>query len=348
MPGSTADSTAPVEPADRPYFAGVDLGGTNIKVGIVDDAGRTLASLQVPTRVGDGPEDATRRMGQAVGSAAETAGIDAGDIARVGLGSPGTMDIPRGMLLDPPNLPGWEQFPIRDRLAHHCGRPVSFANDAGAAAFGEYWVGSGKQFHSIVMLTLGTGVGGGIIIGDMNLQGENSAGSECGHIIIDYSDTARMCPCGKRGHLEAYCSATAVVKRTREQLEAGRDSSLRSPLADSKRLTALLIAQEAEAGDSLAEEVVLETARLLGIGAATLTYVIDPGAVILGGAMNFGGHDSPLGRKFLDRIRHEVRTRAFPVPAERIVVDFASLGSDAGYIGAAGIARVDYLKESKK
>ena len=118
------------------------------------------------------------------------------------------------MFLQPHNLPHWHYFPIRDCVAEAFGLPTTFANDANAAAYGEFWVGSGQKFHSIVMLTLGTGVGGGIIIGDLSVDGENSHGSECGHIIIDNSPAARMCGCGQPGHLEAYCSATALVKRT--------------------------------------------------------------------------------------------------------------------------------------
>ena len=140
--------------------------------------------------------------------------------------TPGTMDIPRGMFLQPHNLPHWHYFPIRDCVAEAFGLPTAFANDANAAAYGEFWVGSGQKYHSIVMLTLGTGVGGGIIIGDLSVDGENSHGSECGHIIIDSSPTARMCGCGQPGHLEAYCSATALVKRTQELLANGRASSL--------------------------------------------------------------------------------------------------------------------------
>src|SRR5690606_10042678 len=134
------------------------------------------------------------------------AGLTPDKIARVGLGSPGTHDIPAGMLLDPPNLPGWVNFPIRDRVQALCGLPLTFANDANCAAYGEYWVGSGKEFNSLVLFTLGTGIGSGIILDDMQLVGAHSHGGECGHSIIDYQPDARLCGCGNTGHLEAYCS----------------------------------------------------------------------------------------------------------------------------------------------
>src|SRR6185437_3515990 len=124
----------------------------------------SLAWLSIPTEAEDGGGDASRRMGQAVLEVIKQAGLKPPDVARVGLGSPGTMDIPAGMLLDPPNLPGWINFPLRDRVSEHCGLPVAFANDAGAAAFGEFWIGSGRDVNSLVLFTLGTGIGCGIIV----------------------------------------------------------------------------------------------------------------------------------------------------------------------------------------
>jgi glucokinase len=273
------------------------------------------------------------------------AGIAWDVVAAVGMGTPGTMDIQRGMMLHPHNLPHWFNAPVRDLLSQALGgKPVSFANDANAAAFGESWVGSGKRFHSIVMLTLGTGVGGGIIIGDLSVDGENSAGSECGHIIVDSTPAARWCGCGQQGHLEAYCSATALVKRTQELLDAGRASSLQAHITPATPLTALMIDEEAERGDALAKEVIAELAHWLGVGIVSLIHCIDPGAVILGGAMNFGGYTRPIGHQFLDDVRSFVRQHAFPVPAEKTVIDFAALGGDAGFIGAAGIARADFQR----
>lgn len=336
----------PLDQAERPLYLGVDVGGTNVKIGLVDERGRSLGKTSLPTHAQRPPEDAVLRIEAAGREFLQGLGLTWADVAAVGLGTPGTMDIPTGMVLEPPNLPAWRHFPIRDRLSAACGRPVAFANDANAAAFGEWWVGTGHAYHSIVLLTLGTGVGGGIIVGDLSIDGENSCGSECGHIIIDFHDDARMCGCGQRGHLEAYASAIAVVKRTEEALQAGRSSALRQRLADGEPLTPLLIAEQAEAGDPLSLEIVLDTARYLGIGVVSLMHTIDPGAVILGGAMNFGGADHPLGARFLERVRQEVRARAFPVPARRTVVEFASLGGDAGYIGAAGIARSVHRKRN--
>ena len=335
-----ATELIPTSDAQPPFYIGVDLGGTSIKVGVVDDLGRPLHRFSIATETEQGPEDGARRMGEAVLRAIAETGIERDGVGGVGLGSPGTMDIPQGMLIRPHNLPGWFNFPIRDRVSHHCGMPVTFANDANAAAFGEYWVGRGREFHSMVLLTLGTGIGGGIILGDRAIDGENSHGAELGHTIIDYNDSARICPCGQAGHLEGYAAALAVIKRMHEALDAGRESTLAARRDAGEELTPLVLAAEAEAGDALSMELILETAEYLGIGIVSFLHTIDPNGVVLGGAMNFGGNATGLGREFLARIRQEVQQRAFPVIAERISIDFATLGGDAGFIGAAGLARV--------
>lgn len=328
-----------------PLFVGIDVGGTSIKIGLVDDLGRTLGFKSFPTDDHLGPQFAVEKMGEVTGSLAAEYDLTLGDIAAVGLGTPGTMDIPSGMILEPPNMPGWRNFPIRDALSKVLGgKPVAYANDAGAAAFGEYWVGSGRDHQSLVMFTLGTGVGGGIIFGDESLDGAHSHGSECGHVIIDSGPDARICSCGKPGHLEAYASATAVTKRTEEALAAGRESSIRGRVENGEAVTGLMIAEEAEADDPLALEIVQDTADYLSIGIAILVYVVDPSTVILGGAMTFGGDATPLGRNFLARIREKVAASVFPVPAEKVEIDFARLGGDAGYIGAAGLSRVLYQR----
>ncbi len=329
---STAD-------AKRPLFVGVDVGGTNTKIGVVDDGGCTLAFDSIATLQENGVEDAVQRIGDAATALLNSVSLAWNDVTAVGLATPGTMDIPAGMILEPPNMPCWRHFPIRDRLSEQIGKTVVFANDANAAAFGEWWVGTGQQFSSIVLLTLGTGVGGGIMLGELSIDGENSHGAECGHILIDYQDSARICSCGQRGHLEAYASATALVRRTEEALLSDQDSSLRARLDAGEELTTRMLAEEAQAGDVLSQQLIDETCVYLSAGILSLVHTIDPDAVVLGGAMNLGGHQTDVGRRFLQRIRDRVYARTFPAIAENLVVDYASLGGDAGYLGAAGLAR---------
>jgi glucokinase len=334
-----------LEDAKRPLFAGVDVGGTSIKLGLVDDLGRSLAYSSFPTRAEENPESGIRRTAEALHQMLASAQLEPNDLAAIGLGTPGTMDIPKGMILEPPNMPGWRNFPVRDALSQAMRKPVTYANDAGAAAFGEFWVGSGRQHDSIVMLTLGTGVGGGIIIDGKSIDGHNSHGSECGHIIIDSRPSARVCGCGRTGHLEAYASATALVKRTAEAIQSGRVSSLSNAMLKGQDLSGKLIWEAAQAGDALATEMILETADHLAIGISILAQIIDPAAFIIGGAMNFGGEANRVGKAFIDRLRNTAKPLLFPAQSRHLMIEFAALGSDAGFVGAAGLARAEFAKK---
>ena len=337
------DSLIPVSEAQKPFFAGIDVGGTNTKIVLLDDQGSPLAFQKIASDPEDSAEAAAERFGTTVTRLVDEAGASTADVARVGLATPGTMDIAAGMLLTPGNLPNWWNFPIRDRVSHYCGLPVTYVNDANAAAYGEYWRGTGKQYRSMILLTLGTGIGGGIIVDDLNIQGEHSCGSECGHIIVDPSPSARRDSLNKTGSLEAYCGAYSVVGRTQEALKAGRESSL----ADhGESITPLAIAQHAERGDALAREIVLETAYYLGIGIVSMVHTIDPNSVVLGGAMSFGGAGHPLGEEFIACIRKEARSRMLEPLRDKVTIEFASLGGDAGCIGSAGMARLDHRRNA--
>ncbi len=321
-----------------PYYVGVDVGGTNIKVGVVNDLGESLSYVSHPTEAAKGPQYGIKCIYAAVDEAVAKCALEMKDIQGIGLATPGTMDIPAGLILNPPNLPGWVNIPIRQIVSDHYDRPAVLQNDANAAAYGEFWVGAARDAHSLVMWTLGTGIGCGIIVHDLIIEGEHSHGSECGHIIIEM-DNGRLCGTGQYGTLEAYASANALVQRCHEALDAGRKSSLSAVASRGETITPLLIAQAAENGDALADELIMETARYMGIGTTSLMHTIDPKMVLIGGAMTFGRDETELGRRFLQRIRDEVKRRAFPVPAARTLIDYATLGGDAGYIGAAGCAR---------
>ena len=314
-----------------PYYLGIDLGGTNIKAGVVDDEGRPISSVSRPTEAERGPEVGLANIVQAAREAVSASGLGWDEVRAVGLGSPGTMDIQGGMLLHPPNLPGWVNFPIRARLAEALGKPTVLQNDANAAAFGEFWAGAGHHVESLVLFTLGTGIGCGIVDHGKIIEGRHSHGAECGHMVIQM-EGGRLCSCGRYGHLEAYASATSLVKRAHEALELGEASALRAHL-EAGSLTASAIDHEADAGDPLALRLMHETARYLAVGATSLMHTIDPDLILFSGGM------IKAGPEFLAEIRAQIKELAFPVPAARTEIDFATLGGDAGLIGAAGCAR---------
>lgn len=336
----------PLSRAVAPFYVGVDLGGTSTKLGVVDDLGRPVCRAEdIPTAVAEGPQNSVEQIAAGVQVMIDQIGLQPTEIARIGLGCPGILDYQAGVMVNPTNFPGWHGFPIRDRLAEHLGMPVVMSNDASAAAYGEMWIGSGRGFRSVVLLTLGTGIGCGAIIHDVIIEGEHGHGTECGHILIDPSPQAPVCSCGKTGHLEAFASATAVVRRTRELLAAGKGKAIAERAGAGDTLNPRLIAAVAEAGDPEALDLILETARYLGLGIVTLLHTFDPSVVLLGGAMTFGGQASPIGRRFLERIREEIRERAFPALVEKVRIRFAALGGDAGFIGAAGIARMVHRRD---
>ena len=319
--------------ADRrpPFYLGIDLGGTNIKSGVVDDLGRPVSSVSVETNADRGPDTGIANLAEAGRLAVQASGLTMDEIVAVGLGSPGMMDIPAGMLTDPPNLPGWNNLPIRQRLAEALRKQTVLQNDANAAAFGEYWVGAGRNTRSLVMFTLGTGIGCGIVEEGRILEGRHSHGAECGHIIIQM-DNGRQCSCGAYGHLEGYASATALVKRAQEALEHDEGSALHECLAQGT-LSSRTISEAAEQGDALAKRLMRETAHYLAVGAVCLMHTIDPDIVLFGGGM------IAAGPTLLNDIRADIQAMAFRVPAERTRVQYAELGGDAGFIGAAGCAR---------
>ncbi len=317
-----------------PYYLGIDLGGTFIKSGVVDDDGQPFASLSLETNAHLGAEAGLKSLAEAARRAVAASKLDWSQIAAVGLGSPGTMDIHSGMLLEPPNLPGWENLPIRDLLGQMLGKPTVLQNDANAAAYGEYWAGTGRNAQSMVMFTLGTGIGCGIVENGRIIEGRHSHGAECGHIIIQM-ENGRRCSCGQYGHLEAYASATAVVKRVEEALERGERSTLRQ-YYEAGTLTAANVDMEADRGDEMARRLMRETAHCLAVGAVSLMHTIDPDLVVFGGGM------IAAGMEFLDAIRADIRAMAFPTCAAKTRVEYAELGGDAGFIGAAGCARLAY------
>ena len=198
-----------------PLYVGLDVGGTNMKAGVVDDSGTPLSRVSLPTEAHRGQEFGLARMCETIREAVSAAGVGMERIAAVGVATPGSMDIPAGMILKSVNMP-WNNVPVRRHVQETFGLPTAFQNDGNAAAYGEFWAGAGRGARSMVLFTLGTGVGGGIVVagdgGGFVIEGEHSHGAELGHIHIEMT-RPRPCGCGRAGCLEAYASATAVVKR---------------------------------------------------------------------------------------------------------------------------------------
>lgn len=321
--------------ADVKKYVGLDVGGTTMKAAVVDDTGTAFPSISLPTEPERGEEAGLETMVVAIRQAVKAAGLTLDDIAAVGVATPGLMDIKLGLILDPPNLKPWRNVEVPKTIQAKINKPVAFQNDANAAAFGEFWVGAGRDVDSFVLFTLGTGVGGGIVIGDTVLEGEHSHGGELGHMRIALPTEGRLCGCGRRGCLEAYASATGVLGRTREEVPSYRGPTKLRDLLEEKgeELTAKDIFDAAGSGDGLATKIVDDTAYYLALGACNAIATVDPQMIALGGGM------IAAGEPFLQAVKDYVHRFALSYPAGKVQIQYAKLGSDAGFIGAAGCAR---------
>jgi glucokinase len=336
----------PVSEAAGPLFVGINFGITYLKIGVIDSDGRTVSYFSTPHHSELGPDGSVKHTAQAVLEALKKTGTDINSVSSIGYSFPGSMDPKTEKLHRPPNFPDWEDYPIVSKLAEYIGHSsVLFCNNANAAAYGEFWIGAAKGTQSVCLLLLDKGIGCGIIVEGREIKGANGYGGEFGHIIVDPSPGARWCNCLQQGHLEAYSSATAVARITREMLESGLDSSLHLRIDAQTPMEAIprIVYEEAEKGDKLALQIISDTARFLGLGIVTLIHTIDPECVLIGGEMMFGGKGSKVGEMFLEKIRDEVNKRAMNPLADNLKIDFAALGAFGSYVGAAGLAREDTL-----
>ncbi|MBN1477122.1 ROK family protein [Candidatus Sumerlaeota bacterium] len=304
---------------------GVDIGGTNIRAALVGEDGELGAHIKFRTESEHGPDELIPRLAEHLrGLIAQSPG----EVKGVGVGCPGPLSSTTGIVYEAPNLFGWVNIPLGDRLSEALGLPVRIHNDANAATWGEFWLGAGRDVGTIVMYTLGTGVGGGLVIGGRLWTGPDDTAGELGHICI-FPDGER-CSCGARGCLEAYASAPAVARRAREALASGRESSLSRYPAE--ELTAHKVDHEADAGDALSIEIMQQTAEYLGLAAAAMVNALNPDLVIYGGGM------TAAKAWLFPVIERVIAERCFDAPAARVRVVAAELGDDAGIIGAAGLA----------
>ncbi|MSR01227.1 MAG: ROK family protein [Gemmatimonadetes bacterium] len=314
------------------YVMGVDIGGTNLVVGaVVADGGRVVGLRTEPTGATHGAESVIDRIvAMARATMADTRRIDPNaEFDGVGIGSPGPLNRTTGIVILTPNL-GWVDMPVRDRIGTALGLPAWLDNDANCAMAGEWWVGAAKGARHAVTFTLGTGIGGGIVIDGRLLHGASDVAAEIGHITIETN--GRRCGCGNDGCLEAYASGPAIARRALEMIEAGAESSIPSLVGGVlARIGAETVYAAAATGDPLALEVVQDTAKYLGVGVANLINILNPEVVVICGGV------TQAGDRLFTPLRREVARRAFrpAVQACRIVPGL--LPGTAGVVGAAKV-----------
>lgn len=304
----------------------IDIGGTKLAAGIVDTAGSILARGEVPTLAAEGPERVLTRIIRLAEDVLAAPRISGEAIQRIGIGCAGPVDRQAGLILNPPNLPGWVRVPLVERIEKALGRPAVLENDANAAALGEFRYGAGRGASSLVYLTVSTGIGSGIILDGKIWHGVKDGAGEVGHMTL--LPDGPICGCGNRGCLEALASGPSIARRAREALAMERPSRLRA----AGDFTAVDVVRLAQEGDALAAEVWDETVRYLGLGVATIVTILAPERVVIGGGV------TQAGDFLFDRLRREVRRRVKLVAVESVPILPAALGPDVGILGAAAIA----------
>ena len=300
------------------YSIGIDLGGTNLRAAAIDRSGAMLGKIAGSTHLSAGREAVIADMVAAIHKLREQCGAQG--LAGVGVGTPGFIIMEKGVITGSPNMPGFDNFPIRDEIERQLGAPVALENDANAAALGEKWMGAGRNYDDLVLLTLGTGIGGGIISGGKVLHGFVGMAGELGHTTV--SPTGNPCGCGNQGCLEKHASATAVVAMARMM-----------GLGDN--LTSEAIYQLAAGGDERAKAVFVAMGQALGTALATLVSIFNYPLYLLSGGM------LPAWDLFAPTMLAECRRRSFVFRNTDTRIEKATLGNEAGLYGAAYLPYVN-------
>jgi len=301
-----------------PVVIGVDLGGTNLRTALVSQNGEVVDKVKEPTHASDGHEKVVQRLIENIKAQRDNTSRNGIKIAAVGVGAPGVIHADSGVVVTSPNFPDWNNLPLKKELEAALALPVFIENDANAAALGEQWRGAGRGISSMILLTLGTGVGGGIVLDGRIWAGADGMAGEIGHMTI--IPDGRQCGCGNTGCLEMYASSRGIVMTYQE----------RSP--QSMAITSEDIYQAARDGYALAAEVMKDMGRMLGIGIANLINIFNAEMIVVGGGVKDAW---PL---FIGTAREEIKKRAFEYPAARTQIVPSVLGDDAGMIGAAALA----------
>lgn len=307
------------------YGFGVDLGGTTVKIAYFDETGNLISKWEIPTVTANGGIQILPDIAASIREFRQSGGIQDADLLGVGIGVPGPVDS-KGNVNRCVNL-GWGKFNISKELSTLTGLPVTAGNDANVAALGEFWKGGGQGCNNMVFVTLGTGVGGGIVVEGRLLHGAHGAGAEIGHMVLNRNETA-VCGCGKRGCVEQYCSATGIVRLAKQALENSKEESTLRQLSSP---TCKDIFDAGKQGDQLALQVLDQYYAYMGEFLADVCCVVNPEVVVIGGGV------SKAGEVLLDGLKPYFNKYVFHAASE-VKFTLASLGNDAGAYGAFKLA----------
>lgn len=309
------------------YYIGIDLGGTNIKAGVVDEEFNIVSKATCRTNLPRPAEEICADMAKVALEAVEKAGLTLDDINSVGIGTPGTANSATGVIEYSNNL-GFLNFPVVELMKTYIPKPCYVENDANAAAYGEYVAGAAKGANDAVCITLGTGVGGGIIINGKIYSGFNFAGAEIGHTVVD--PNGPECTCGRKGCFEVFSSATGLIRMTKEAMEADKDSLIWKASEEEGKVSARTAFNAMRMGDATAQAVIDKYIRYLACGITNTINIFQPDILCIGGGVCNEG--DPLLLPLKEQVKKEVYTKNSAKNTEIVI---AKLGNDAGIIGAA-------------
>lgn len=307
---------------------GIDLGGTNIKAAVYDLSFNCLIDRMIDTQADGGPEHVLNRIAELAEAMLSALGMTQDQVAGMGLGIPGLLNPLTGYSVFSPNFPGWSNVPVVDIMRQSFDFPIYIDNDVRVNLYGEWRFGSGAGSSNLVLLTLGTGLGSGIVMDGRVLYGATSSAGEIGHMNM-YRE-GRPCKCGSSGCLGRYVSAIGMVNTFKERLKEGRRSLITEwTLGQTENITARMISDAYDQGDALAAEVLHETGTLLGYGLSNVINLFNPELIIIGGGM------SDAGERLLHPVRESIAAHALEMPRNACKVVAAHLGGKAGMLGAA-------------
>jgi glucokinase len=318
----------------KPHLIGIDLGGTNIKAALVNtETGEITGLTSEPTHAQEGHHAVITRMAELADTVIAHAGVRKTEVGGIGLGIPGLLDLEHGLTLFLPNLPGqWRSVPVREELAKASGLPVAIINDARAATLGEWKFGAGQGVESCALYTLGTGIGGGLVIKGELYLGIGGAAGELGHVSVDFNGP--RCNCGSRGCIEAFASGPAISAAAMRAVVQGATTRITALCeGDLNLVTPELVYQAALAGDDVAREIYEFAGRAIGYGIANVVMALTPQRILIGGGV------AAAGDMIFEPIRRTVRERVRVADKDAIEILPATLGNNAGLMGAAVWAR---------
>lgn len=313
-----------------PYILGADVGGTKLATVLARRDGQILHKVRLPTEAHRGSEFGVARLIAMLRQNLSETGVREVDVVGIGVACGSPMDVEQGIILGPPNLQTWNPVPIKSLLEAEFGLYAQLENDANAGALAEWLFGAGKGKRNVVYMTMGTGIGGGLILDGKLYRGTNNNAGEVGHMrVVDRGGP--QCGCGKRGCLEAFCSGPAIARRTCEALKQAPHSAILKLAGDPQSATAEHLFAAARQGDALALQLVDETAHYMGIGLANIIQAINPEAIVLGTIA------TEQGDFFLDRLRAVVRAETWPQMSAVVEILPSPLGGQVGDYGAISI-----------